>query len=403
MAHQPHDICWDVAASRLTYRSPESIDSEYPTNFYVLVEPKEIRELHAFAESFARNIEEHTQNERQKYKETYEPPSPDDVIVDDRIARKITPTVNKWRRAYNWEFADGIKEGKQICQHYHTDRITDCGCALPFRKRKASAFFPPGFYNLQLLETLLTYVCSYPDTGYERWKRINACRCSPTDLGWDQVFEIALHAYIGLNIVYCFPELCVPKPHPQHPGAHKNKRKRDYRDTKLYQRMLKYCALSSENEVPRYLHRQFFGIADDHFTYCDTVYYEYNYAWSEKFSKSDKPKRGRISRKNMTSGNPDQPDKPRPYLPLRSDILQVLNMLRIKGLPQELILEVLVLEDYDTPRRILPELKRYLADCWLLMVRCNMFAKAVGADIDWKAQVMECFQRLLSHVDENKK
>ena len=214
MAHQPHDICWDVAASSLTYWSSESIDSESPTNFYVLVKPKEVKELHIFAESFARNIEQHTQTERQKYEETYKPPSPGDIVINDRIARKITPTVHKWRQTYDWEFADGIKEGKQLCQHKDTGRITDCGCALPFRERKASAFLrqyqhndcfqfyalnKEGFYNLQVIETLLIYgemdpilwVCSHPDTGYKRWKTVDMCGCGVSRISLPGLYQLS--------------------------------------------------------------------------------------------------------------------------------------------------------------------------------------------------------------------
>ncbi|PYI11376.1 hypothetical protein BO78DRAFT_271505, partial [Aspergillus sclerotiicarbonarius CBS 121057] len=420
MAHQPHDICWDVLASSLTYWSPDNPEIDKPTNFYLLFKPENSKEVDRFAESFARNLEEHTRNERQKYQKTCETPKPDDIVLDDRIARKIAPTVFKWRRAYAWRYAKGVKESNQLCQHIHTKRIPGCECALPFRERKASAFFRlyddhgctnfysvngEPFFNVEVVKTLLIHgemdpilsVCSHPYIGYIEWQSVIWCRCYPVPLGWDQLYKTAMYAYIGLNIIYCFPELWTPEEII------------NYRDTKLYQQILIDCTVSSsENEVPKYPHRPFFGVSDTHFAHESTLYSTSKHpsvvravarTARMRLIKSV-PYSLRPNTNNNNTNNPDLPiRKPTAYLPHASDIPRVSAMLRVKGLPEELILHVLALAEYDTPRRRLrvphdpfhilnrEELGKYLDECWMLLVRCSMFAEAAEVEIDWKKRV----------------
>jgi hypothetical protein len=77
------------------------------------------------------------------------------------------------------------------------------------------------------------------------------------------------------------------------------------------------------------------------------------------------------------------------------------SYLHQKGLPTELILEVLSLTDYSWKRRtpiaddpLHPdnshELRKYLNYCWKLLMRCDLLAKETGNCIDWETEVTDC-------------
>ncbi|KAL4799560.1 hypothetical protein BDV19DRAFT_385327 [Aspergillus venezuelensis] len=40
-------------------------------------------------------------------------------------------------------------------------------------------------------------------------------------------------------------------------------------------------------------------------------------------------------------------------------------------------------------------LEEYLIYCWLTLVRCNMFAQAIGMTLNWKAEVILSLERIM--------
>ncbi|RAK95075.1 uncharacterized protein BO80DRAFT_369676, partial [Aspergillus ibericus CBS 121593] len=191
------------------------------------------------------------------------------------------------------------------------------------------------------------------------------------DRGWNQVFQAALHFYLALNILFCFPELWDPTSRE----ARNKKKSEEYRGTLMYQKTVRTWTLEgSNNEVPRYPHRQFFGL-EDHFHQSAFL--------------------------NCSTVAGFQPDV--------TDTARVELYLRMKGLPQELVWQITALADYDSqrPRRLpIPHdplhrdnhraLRQYLTFCWQIMVRCNMLAQEVGIEINWVSEVVHALQDMAS-------
>ncbi|KAJ0362608.1 hypothetical protein COL154_006053 [Colletotrichum chrysophilum] len=93
------------------------------------------------------------------------------------------------------------------------------------------------------------------------------------------------------------------------------------------------------------------------------------------------------------------------YMPYDSDILPVEEMLKKRGLPTELVAEVMNLANYKPRRRLKvahdpfhrdnrEELDKYLAECWAVMVRGNVFSKAFGCEMNWDNDLVTAFEQL---------
>lgn len=143
--------------------------------------------LSHFVASFARNINEHSTCERRKYPEKYDPPKPTDVILDDKVVRKINPTVKRWRHELEHE----------ICQDFEEH---DPLPIIPREERKMVAFLrkyesndcyefalcnKDAFFNLEIVKTLILYgemdpvlrVCAHPDVDLATWWSQYSCHC----------------------------------------------------------------------------------------------------------------------------------------------------------------------------------------------------------------------------------
>jgi hypothetical protein len=49
--------------------------------------------------------------------------------------------------------------------------------------------------------------CALPHVGFKAWQDVRECQCVLEFVGWNQLYELALEAYLALNVLYCFPEL----------------------------------------------------------------------------------------------------------------------------------------------------------------------------------------------------
>ncbi|PWY87952.1 hypothetical protein BO94DRAFT_516297 [Aspergillus sclerotioniger CBS 115572] len=393
MAHQAHNICWNILANNLIHRSPTYPEAELVSNLYFRFKPTQGKEIGYFAESFARNIAEHTQCERQKYPANFDPIQPDEVVLNNKTAERIRPIAYKWCKSYSgWSPAKKVLEDTPgVCPH-RSDDFFACGCPLPFTERKGSAFSRPciythcyeffhentaAFYNLQVVNALLVLgemetvlrICNSKNE-LAKWMMVRDCNCMVPDRGWDHVFRAALHFYLALNILTCFPELWDPISRQ----AGNKKKSEEYRGTLMYQKTLRtWTQEESNNEVPCYPHRQFFGL-ESHF---------YRSGKIKRYQKQPAFLALLAERKTL------------------ADIARVEEYLRIKRLPQELVLQITALAGYDSRRaRRLPvphdplhkdnrrELRQYLTFCWKIMVRCNMMAQELGTEINWVSEVI---------------
>lgn len=182
MAHQAHNIPWTLLASNL--RCVLSKPSAAAPSLQFRTRQRQTKELMHFFEAFARNIEEHSACERRKYADEYDPPDPDDVVLDEATVDKISRTVRRWRRAYD---PSGFQAPPWGCP---CDGIEDCACpVLSYRNRQASTFrlqyeYGPYYrfwednsnyyFNMEIIKTLLLHgemdpilrICADPQSDF---------------------------------------------------------------------------------------------------------------------------------------------------------------------------------------------------------------------------------------------
>lgn len=96
MADQPPDLPWDLLVSNLHWTSTDYCVCGV-ANLRPIGKEKQAEDFNTFANAFIAALEEHALRERKKYSDHYDPPQDTDVIIDEALARKITPTVRQWR------------------------------------------------------------------------------------------------------------------------------------------------------------------------------------------------------------------------------------------------------------------------------------------------------------------
>lgn len=203
-----------------------------------------------------------------------------------------------------------------------------------------------------------------------------------------------MNAYLTLNILYSFPELWDP--------ASSSSRPTDYRSTKLYQVMLRYCTWSGcSSEVAKYPHRAFFGIGDNQFHSwpCMDSAFELKYRPPgssddyRRFAKSQFPY-GQAPFDEFLNAESNSTG----YLPDGAAVAVVRDILYRKRLPLELVNDVMERADYTVKRRLVyphdpfhagnkEELQKHLKYCWRLIINCNMMADALGMKIGWEGLI----------------
>ncbi|RHZ66342.1 uncharacterized protein CDV56_105338 [Aspergillus thermomutatus] len=448
MAHEEHNINWNILAANLIHRSPSYPAADLVSNLYFRFKPTQGREIGSFIESFVRTLEKHTQCERRKYPDQYNPFTPDELILNDHVAEQIRPLASRWCKAYNWPLKDKIRETDGLCRHVDSESFA-CGCSLPYHERRGAAFqrsfhdntcyefFADNtevFYNLQVLNALLVLgemdtvlrLCAQPDNNLEESMLVQHCRCMSPDLGWDQVFEAALNIYLLLNILYCFPELWDSASRQ----ARNKKRSDEYRATRMYQRTVKiWTHDGSESDVSRHPHRQFFGL-EGHFGSRLHV----SRGWDRPVLAQlrEKVAKDRWGRETTPEHISELSlwDECFPYgkLPFEeflacgkggaaggqhqarsaADVARVEAYLRAKRLPQELVLQITACTEYIRSRSQLPvphdplhrrnrtQLRQHLDHCWQILVRCNMLARELGTKIDWEYRLVDSLDRMVS-------
>jgi hypothetical protein len=160
--------------------------------------------------------------------------------------------------------------------------------------------------------------------------------------------------------------------------------------------------------VSAYPHRQFFGISDTQFG----GEYSHPMVRSRHWLRWDYERRHKGTRyysrridhygkvpidEFLTLEDETVPN----HQPGSSDVIIVQEILYQKGLPAELVLEVMKLAGYKPLGRLSEphdpfhisnrrELARYITYCWQLLVRCDMMAKALDMEIPWKELLGNC-------------
>ncbi|KAK4033142.1 hypothetical protein C8A01DRAFT_19873 [Parachaetomium inaequale] len=382
MARLPHlanKIPWNALASNfrwvLAKQVPKPIYQSEPVfngELQLRCQLGQGEQLHSFVDAMVRTLREHSTSYRKKYPERYEPAHPHEIIIDDATVRKITPTVYRW--------------------------CSSMLCPIPHEERRAAAFYRERvdndcmqfeqengrpFYNIELVKTLLLYgemdiilrLCAYPEVDLRIWQTIGQCYCLEDDAGWDLIYKTALLPYIALNLIHCFPETW--------------DRELGRTDEKDYRRMRAYSVMVNEfteakamtSKVAAHPHWEFFGINE-----------------RDRYINSDQPEnprgQGLYTSRSATMDERLTRDPLTADLPTPSDTLRTQQILRDKGLPAELVSEIMDTAEYGPIARLeirhdpfhpanRDELAKYVKYCWQLLVRCDMMATALGRVIPW--------------------
>ncbi|KAH7323249.1 hypothetical protein B0I35DRAFT_349777 [Stachybotrys elegans] len=381
MAHQAHNIPWNVLASNFKWRAVNHC-KDGATDFHWRRKPRQSREITYFIKAFKKTILEHAETQRARCIDTIHAPEQDGVVLSDEVCQRIMFIFQHWH------------ESKTKPHHHaNADQIQQGGkCVLPQQQRHMQAFLQPrrpndcyeffrvnseAYFNLEIIKMLLLYremdvlwkICSHPDQDLASWWQAEPCCCATEkDLGWDMICKMALRAYLLLNLIDCFPETW------QNDAVGE----KNYRNTKLYQSTVRYLTKGRGNPIiAAYPHREFFGIPDNHFKkpchLCGCLPYD-TFIW--------------------VGGEAG-------YIPLPTEIDQVRQTLHDKRLPGELVDQIMSLAQYGKFTRRLPtphdpfkpenraELQKYLKYCWLLMVQSQVLGQRIGLDLKWEEMISE--------------
>ncbi|KAJ0371007.1 hypothetical protein COL26b_009803 [Colletotrichum chrysophilum] len=355
-------------AARFTFTHANPEASDYKDLFPRLEpEPTLVPGINDFIRVFTEAIAEHSARERSKYAKEYTSPSHDEILVDDETVREITPLFGRLP-----EYAHLVNNPS--CRHRPDP---PCKCLVPYSERRADSLLRPwevnhcyefeevngaGWKSWQFLLTLLIRgkmepllrLASNPDNDFDIW--------STADEGSARhMYENATLAFICLQILRQHPETWT---------------RCDYRLTKMYQRMIsKATGADAYSQLPYLSHLYFLGLPE-------------RPAGLAPYT--------RIPQRDVFNVE---------YMPYDSDILPVEEMLKKRGLPTELVAEVMNLANYKPRRRLKvahdpfhrdnrEELDKYLAECWAVMVRGNVFSKAFGCEMNWDNDLVTAFEQL---------
>lgn len=398
--HQAHNIPWATLASHFKYR--DCIRGlEGRKNLAPQFKVNQGKEIEFFIRAFAQNIASHTDIEQSNFSNTDEPLDPETTVITKTIRERIAPSLQHTTKDLN---------------HYDLPQLQKSSEDLLLEFSKMKAFLypkglqrhspPSAWVSLEIIKLLIIYgemkalhqICTHPDAPWAEFYDMhwdsygdqNSC-------GWAYVPRLALTSYICLNLLLCYP--------PLWDDESGRSDRSDYRDTACYQRMLRTCTLSHlQNNIAALPHRQFYGISEDQFS---TFSYEVKirhahvlatYPPDAGYPYGLLPILDFLTLHTETS----------PYLPTGSDVMQVRKYLYKKGLPLELVYDIMDFAGYAPLRKLerahdpfhptnRDDLHRYLDYCWRIVVRCDLMARWLGDHIHWDRLVGEILVELISN------
>ncbi|KAF4849804.1 hypothetical protein CGCSCA4_v004211 [Colletotrichum siamense] len=370
MADELPDLPWAELAARFTFTHANPKASDYKDLFPRLEpEPTLVAGINDFIRVFTEAIAEHSARERSKYATEYTSPPHDEILVDDETVREISPLFGR------------LPEYEHLINNPSCRHRSDppCKCLVPYSERRADGLLRPwevnhcyefeevngaGWKSWQFLLTLLVHgkmepllrLAANPENDFDIWSTVCADEGSARHM-----YENATLVFICLQILRQHPETWT---------------RCDYRLTKMYQRMIsKATGGDAYSQLPYLSHLYFLGLPE-------------RPAGLAPYT--------RIPQRDVFHVE---------YMPHDSDILPVEEMLKRRGLPTELVAEIMDLADYKPRRRLKvahdpfhrdnrEELDKYLAECWAVMIRGDVFAKAFDCEMDWGSDLVKAFKQL---------
>lgn len=414
MALQAHNIPWTLFASKFKYRETNPRYHAI-TNYYAKLKPHPGNDIAYFVNALAKTVEEHSVCERGKYAAAYPTPLPESLVISEGVSRTIRPTVHKYREANSVPKTRScfIRYAKTICPHPGPG--SQCQCPARYEDRAALIFtraparaehggscraaFVERYHEFEItamIKTLLLHggidglfmLAVYISERLARNWTMRFTDCQSSDQVWREVRDLALYPFICLNVLYV---MRMSSGYDDQPEG------QDYRRTKAYQVMLLRCTGAKEFgcylkdsalDPETFPHRQFFGV------------YRGQYRNDQYNGISDSDMKTFYSKMPLSKLEKIR-GLSHPYMPTGPDIDEVFLSLRRSGLPPEIVMDILERADYRWQRRspysddpIHPDnregLLKYLKFCWILLVRCDLLAKACGKRLDWANDVSHC-------------
>ncbi|KAF5718555.1 hypothetical protein FMUND_5136 [Fusarium mundagurra] len=282
MAHNSDRLPWDALASTLELRRTNPCQHD-ACNLHARIQPDSRAKLANFVDIFMQKVAEDAAQQRKQYPEEYEVPEGNEVIISDEAATKIESTVRRWHPEVYWPDSDDELETfkqpttKKLCPH--TNESDNCGCVLPYKERKMSAFQRSqvqndcfkfdvdnreSFRNLKVVESLILHgemdpvlrSCAYEECQLAKWREHRECDCTQAYFGWRSIYEDAIRMYVILNVIRQFPETWDADGSPID----------DYRHLAAYQQAVRSSTESGyRSEIAMFPHRDFLGIEKGQF------------------------------------------------------------------------------------------------------------------------------------------
>ncbi|KAF2741217.1 hypothetical protein EJ04DRAFT_507071 [Polyplosphaeria fusca] len=395
MAHQAHSIPWHIVADNFEFIhwNPHFYGS---TNLYLRNKPEMGKQLGHFTRVFARALADYSVIERKKYDADPAIPDLDEIIISEDAVKRMSKTVQQ----YKTEFPARSSPDDVLSLYKRTARLF-----VDETTASEGDMHNSLFDVCEQTKTMIMYgemdtlfrLATHPRVWFGRlWDEDQYANSH--GFGLSRLKESALLAYICLNVLFLKPELYDPVSRmnfiEEETKAHRQTLSPDlydYRLTAAYQHMLLYCTAvpygAKRWESHTYPHREFFGIPRGMFEYVYSNTYQKQNLGREPVSK--------LVHTEFKGG----------YVPGKSDIPLVLNLLGRKGLPAELALHVMDIAGYtpvgrthvrDDPLHISngEELKKYLSYCWKILVRIDMLCKENGRWLDWEVEVTDALYTL---------
>jgi hypothetical protein len=364
-----------------------------------------------FSRVFASTIFSFSSTERSKYPNPIPPPDPDDNIISEQIAKKISKTVTHYRstnyqlqRSHNNDPRCPLtlpeRRMKIWIEELHCDEACiDC-CCLTYNHSDMTELLKTLLLYGEM-ETLLKIVAHSSISLTSKWDLPWQCGGG---LGIGELMRCALMSYIFLNVVYLHTETWELSAR-RNWVAEKRKAEMvvteqevDYRRMVAWEKIVSRCTGMRGYDVHTSPHRLFYGVSKQDYM---------GNKWND-------PGCGRKLRKHPSLLTEEERRKGEKYLPVFGDVDTVLFYFHCKEVPTEIGLQILVYADFK-PERRLPiandpldprnreELRKYLSWCWKVLVRCDVLMKASGNRIGWLIEITFTIRELFGFEGQNTK
>ena len=395
MAHQTHSIAWQTLADNLKFMHCNSRNYGI-TNLYARKRPNQDKELQYFVTGFARALTNYSAIERKKYSPFFTPPDPEERVISKVAVTRMSATVLRYKEG-DIDLPDSSAPSSEALSEYECTPRRFIFDTYPCEGDMDHLIYECCEQTKALIlygeMDALFQLAAHPDIHFRRlWDE--DIYANGAGFGLRKLMDAMLQAYLCFNILMVKPELWDAESRSAYLKAEKSAHRTtfecnlyDYRLTAAYQRMLVCCTGITYgayyHEAHTYPHREFFGVPRGMFRSEDPY----------QGQKTGKPGTGRVA--DLAEGGFRNV-----HIASEADVEIVLAVLKRKGLPAELALQVLECAEYKSAGRLrrcddplhaenTEELKKYLRFCWKVLVRIDMLVRECGKTLDWGSEVAD--------------